>query len=312
MPFLGNEPSNTFVSIAKQTITGNGGTVYALAQAVTNAADLDVYVNNIRQEPYVAYNASGTAITFTDAIASTDSVYWLFNGQTIGTISPATGSVGPTALDRSYLESVGGTISGGTGLIISGSLSSLLRLNAASGGNADIDFKNTAGSSKWTLSHRESGAGDLWIYNHAGGNKFFGIDTSGRISKPYQVSFLAKPSSNAASEINGSGVFTWGNIILNVGSGYSSSTGRFTAPVSGVYVITANIMANSGTGRFQTVITKNGVWMCSGGGNSNDYIHSNPSVVLYLAAGDYVEHYKNVGTVYGSASEHAFSGYLLG
>jgi hypothetical protein len=98
MPFLGNEPSNTFVSIAKQTITGNGGTSYALSYAVTSANDIDVFYNNVRQEPGVAYTATGTTITFTETIASTDSVYVLFNNQAIGTISPPTGSVGPSAI----------------------------------------------------------------------------------------------------------------------------------------------------------------------------------------------------------------------
>ncbi len=98
MPFLGNEPSNTFVSIAKQTITGNGGTSYALSYPVTSANDIDVFFNNVRQEPTVAYTATGTTITFTEAIASTDSVYVLYNAQAIGTISPPTGSVGQSAL----------------------------------------------------------------------------------------------------------------------------------------------------------------------------------------------------------------------
>lgn len=98
MPFLGNTPSNTFVSIVKQTITGNGGTSYALSYAVTSANDIDVFYNNIRQEPTVAYTASGTTITFSEAISSTDSVYILFNNQAIGTINPPNGSVGQNTL----------------------------------------------------------------------------------------------------------------------------------------------------------------------------------------------------------------------
>lgn len=137
------------------------------------------------------------------------------------------------------------------------------------------------------------------------------IDASGRVTMPYQIAFYVKPSTNAQTEKSGQ-IFTWTNAILNVGSGYNSSNGRFTAPVSGTYVITANVMANAGTGRFQTVIQKNGSWVCSGGGSSTDYIHSNPAAVIYLAAGDYVQHYHNIGTAYGSADEHAFSGYLLG
>ena len=98
MPFLGNTPSNTFVSIAKQTITGNGGTTYTLSYQVTSANDIDVFYNNVRQEPGVAYTATGTSITFSEAIQSTDSVYILFNGQAVSTISPSAGSVGSSTL----------------------------------------------------------------------------------------------------------------------------------------------------------------------------------------------------------------------
>ncbi len=146
MPFLGNEPSNTFVSITKQSITGNGGTVYALAQAVTNAADLDVYVNNIRQEPYVAYNASGTTITFTDAIASTDSVYWLFNGQTIGTLSVPSNSVGvgqlnTTEVDARYVNATGDTINGT--LTVKDSTGTDTYLNVSSAGRVTMPYQPT-------------------------------------------------------------------------------------------------------------------------------------------------------------------------
>jgi hypothetical protein len=117
MPFLGNTPANTFVSIAKQTITGNGGTTYALSYPVTSANDIDVFFNNVRQEPTVAYSASETTITFTEAIASTDSVYVLFNNQAIGTINPPSGSVGvgqlnTTEVDARYVNVTGDTING--------------------------------------------------------------------------------------------------------------------------------------------------------------------------------------------------------
>ena len=103
MPFLGNTPANTFVSIAKQTITGNGGTSYTLSYPVTNANEIDVFYNNVRQEPTVAYTASGTTITFTEAIQSTDSVYVIFNGQAVGTIDAPAGA---------YLPTTGGTVNG--------------------------------------------------------------------------------------------------------------------------------------------------------------------------------------------------------
>lgn len=83
MPFLGNLPTDTYKSLAKQTITGDGGTTYTLSNAVTSAVELEVFVNNVRQEPDVAYTASGTQIVFADAIASSDSCYIVYQGKAI-------------------------------------------------------------------------------------------------------------------------------------------------------------------------------------------------------------------------------------
>lgn len=78
MPFLGVEPVQEFASVAKQTITGTGATSYSLNHSVASANDLAVFVNNVRQEPTSAYTASGGTITFTSALASTDSCYVMY------------------------------------------------------------------------------------------------------------------------------------------------------------------------------------------------------------------------------------------
>lgn len=78
MPFLGVKPSQEFSSVEKQTITGDGSTSYTLTQAVSTENDLSVFVNNVRQEPGVAYTAAGTTITFTEAVNSDDSCYVIY------------------------------------------------------------------------------------------------------------------------------------------------------------------------------------------------------------------------------------------
>ena len=93
MPFLGVQPTDTFAAVAKQTITGDGSTTYTLTHSVASANDLSVFVNNVRQEPTTAYSASGTSITFTEAIASTDSCYVVYIGRTFQTVSPPDNSV---------------------------------------------------------------------------------------------------------------------------------------------------------------------------------------------------------------------------
>lgn len=74
MPFLGSTPADQYRSLVKQTITGDGSTAYTLNQSVTNAYDMEVFINNVRQEPDTSYTASGTTITFTAAVTASDSV----------------------------------------------------------------------------------------------------------------------------------------------------------------------------------------------------------------------------------------------
>jgi hypothetical protein len=101
MPFLGVEPVQEFASVAKQTITGDGSTAYTLTHSVGSANDLAVFVNNVRQEPTTAYSASGATITFTEAIASTDSCYVMYIARTFSSANAEANSVGITELNVS-------------------------------------------------------------------------------------------------------------------------------------------------------------------------------------------------------------------
>ena len=93
MGMLGNKPAAGFQSIEKQSITGNGGTTYALDHAVTSVNDLEVFVNNVRQEPTTAYTLSGNNIVMSEAIANTDSFYVIYQAQTIQSVTPPDTSV---------------------------------------------------------------------------------------------------------------------------------------------------------------------------------------------------------------------------
>ena len=56
MAYIGNQPASAFASTEKQTITGNGTTgPNALTHEVAAATDIACFVNNVRQEPGVAY-----------------------------------------------------------------------------------------------------------------------------------------------------------------------------------------------------------------------------------------------------------------
>ena len=90
--YLGNIPSNNFVSLKRQVITGNGGTSYTLDHSVASVNDCAIFVNNVRQNPS-SYSISGTALTLGGTISSSDSCYVIFLGQALQTVTPATGTV---------------------------------------------------------------------------------------------------------------------------------------------------------------------------------------------------------------------------
>ena len=106
MPFIGNQLSTSFQNVETQTITGDGSTAYTLNNAVADGKDLLVYINNVKQEEGSgkSYTATGTTITFTEAVASTDSCYVVFIGQAVGTVTPKDGSIVSSMLADANLE----------------------------------------------------------------------------------------------------------------------------------------------------------------------------------------------------------------
>jgi len=95
MPYLGNELATQFQAFVTQTITGDGSTGYTLDRAVANGKELLVYINNVKQEEGSgkAYTASGTTITFSEAVASGDSCYVVFLGSAVQTVVPPDASI---------------------------------------------------------------------------------------------------------------------------------------------------------------------------------------------------------------------------
>ena len=98
MPFIGNTPDVNFTSFAKQDLTGVTGSPtakreFTLTHAVANANEIEVFVNNVRQEPTEAYTVSGTGLTMTGDVETSDDFYIIYLGKAIQTTVPPDGSV---------------------------------------------------------------------------------------------------------------------------------------------------------------------------------------------------------------------------
>jgi hypothetical protein len=95
MPYIGNQPSESFTSFATQEFSTSATTSYTLDHAVTNENEIALFINNVRQQPGSgkAYTATGTALTLSAATASTYTMYCVFLGRALQTVTPATNSI---------------------------------------------------------------------------------------------------------------------------------------------------------------------------------------------------------------------------
>ena len=98
MPFIGNQPAQSYSSFAKQDFTTSATTAYTLNQPVANENEIALFINFVRQEPTTAYTASGTSLTLTSATSASDDMYAIFLGKAVQTVNPPAGSVGTSQL----------------------------------------------------------------------------------------------------------------------------------------------------------------------------------------------------------------------
>ena len=105
MAYLGSTPTTSSQSLVKQDFSVSATQNYTLSHSVSSANDIALYINNVRQEPTYAYSASGTSLTLTAATAGSDDMYCIYLGRAVGTINPASGSVGLAQLSATGTKS---------------------------------------------------------------------------------------------------------------------------------------------------------------------------------------------------------------
>jgi len=96
MAYIGNQQTQGFSSIsAKQDLTGATGTSLTLSHAVASAEGIDLFINNVRQEPTTAYSVGGdgVTVTLTGSVVATDDIYVVYNSLALQTTVPPDASV---------------------------------------------------------------------------------------------------------------------------------------------------------------------------------------------------------------------------
>jgi hypothetical protein len=102
MAYIGNVPAEAYTNTVKDSFNGTGSaTAFTLSQpSVTN--DVRVVVENVVQDPTVAYSVSGTTLTFTSApVSGTDNIYVVHLGPAVMTTIPPAEIAGATTFASS-------------------------------------------------------------------------------------------------------------------------------------------------------------------------------------------------------------------
>ena len=145
------------------------------------------------------------------------------------------------------------------------------------------------------------------------------IDSSGNITMSNQPMFHARRTTT--STLAAGNFIVYDGAYVNRGSHYSTSNGKFTAPVAGVYAFFWDSIASNTNGTYRLYIYKNG----SIAGNGDMHLRYNTTDNLYglnasrfvlfdLAANDYIQIYFSSGAanLYSGNDYLTFGGYLLG
>jgi hypothetical protein len=226
-----------------------------------------------------------------------------------------------TTADARYVNASGDTMTGG--LNVTGGKIDVASSNATihltdTDDTTYAEIRNNGGT--FTLASDEGAAANNSSINfRVDGTERMRIDSAGRVTMPYQPAFRAHYSGGTIP--NGT-IIAWNSTDYNTGGHYSTSTGRFTAPIAGKYAFFVQVHHSSGSGytagHQYFDMRKNGVTFQRfiGRWDVDDWYELTTQTVVELNANDYVDvlvfsaNNQWMGT--NRPDHNHFTGYLIG
>lgn len=239
-------------TVGQTTFTGSDSNGNTMAY---DAGFVDVYLNGVRldQTDYTA--TSGTSIVLASAAALNDELnivaFGTFSVASINGVDIINGTVSANKLAAgAAVSNIGYTPVNKAGDLMTGNLNTTgeqLAIVRATGNMARLTLQNT--NRNWSISNYGSQFapnGNFVIADETAGAVRFSIDSSGRLRIPSQAgfgSFTAAQRTSDGQFANYAGAT--GN--FNTGGHFNASTGRFTAPIGGIYLVTATVKSDNGS-----------------------------------------------------------------
>ena len=197
-------------------------------------------------------------------------------------------------------------------------------------GDQILGFGTWSGNSRIQFSNHNVAGAEIRHYsgniifagNYDGsGSERMRIDSSGRVTKPYQPAFFGYKTSEQAIGSNSYDTVAFGATVYNVGNHFNTSTSIFTVPVTGLYQFNFGLyiypviyiemhlyVNNSQYQRFQPA--------SNSGGSETNPNGARASTSVILAAGDAVKlvaWVPDAGGIWnGGPYSSYFQGYLVG
>lgn len=288
-----------YVATAGQT-TFSGNDSNGVSLSYTVGAEV-VLAQGAKLKRGVDYTASnGSSIVLVEGLGV---------GQELSVLAFGNFAVADTYLkseaDARFVNAAGDTVNGVLQISNAGFDSALRLTNTGAGGKDWYMFSTNNGFTQ--------GAGKLMAYNSSSGHSHeWAIDEAGRVTMPYQPAFDVYRNSG---HVAAGQVVVFNGTRLNVGGHYNTSNGRFTAPVTGSYLISCTGTANDSGAFLELQLSVNGNNIYSSRTTRSGSVQDACGVttVIYLNAGDYVQVTTSVGNLYGLDSRTSlFSGHLIG
>lgn len=216
MGYVGNQQAEGFVQRpTKQDLTGATGTSLTLTHAVSKEEDIDLYINNVKQEPTTAYTVADTAVTLTGSVVATDDIYVVYNSLALQTVVPPDGSVTSAKLvyPLTTFSSTGIDDNATSTAMTLDSSGNLLHGTTTSSGTGI-----TVANDVW---FQKSGYND-WKLTHYNGGFYFNNGTD-------RVVINSSGSLNATGGLQSLGVYnnttgTGANLVVDSAGGFARST----------------------------------------------------------------------------------------